>query len=69
MVEDPLEPLFVVHKIGMRALAVTSSTYWKLVRLGKIQVVGRKRGSRASWASIKAYAAERLAAAQAEKAA
>jgi hypothetical protein len=60
-VEDTPEPFFVTHTTGKRVLAIRDAKYWALVRSGKITAVGRKRGSRAVWASIKAYAAEVLA--------
>jgi hypothetical protein len=66
-IEDPPEPLFVRHKIGQRALAIGESFYWSLVRDGKITVVGRGKTSRASWQSIKDYAAKLLAEAEAQK--
>jgi hypothetical protein len=66
-IEDPPEPFFVRHKIGQQALGVRESYYWQLVRAGKITVVGRGKTSRASWQSIKNYAAELLAEAQADK--
>jgi hypothetical protein len=70
-IEDPPapEPFFIRHRTGQRMLAVRDSKYWALVRAGKITVVGKGRTSRATWASIKAYAAEVLAEAQAGKAA
>jgi hypothetical protein len=63
------EPIFVPHRVGQQALACSSSKYWGLVRSGKITVVGRRKGSRASWESIKRYAAELIAEAQSGKAA
>jgi hypothetical protein len=66
-VEDEIEPIFIRHKTAQRMLAIRQSKYWKVVRSGKITTVGRSRTSRAHLPSIKAYAAELLAEAQADK--
>jgi hypothetical protein len=68
--EGEIEPLFITNTLAMRLLAIRVSTYWRLVREKRIVTVGKGRASRASFASIKAYAERRLAEAGAgEKAA
>jgi hypothetical protein len=68
--EGQLEPLFITNALAMRLLGRRTSSYWGLVRKGKILVVGKGRASRASFASVKKYAEKLLAEAGAgEKAA
>lgn len=66
-VDEAPEPFFVPHKVGRRVLGIQGSKYWSLVKSGRITAVGRGRTSRAYWPSIKQYAAEVLAEAQADK--
>jgi hypothetical protein len=52
------EPLLLRHRDAQAAIAVGPSFYWRLVKIGKITVVGRRKAGRAVWSSVKAYAAE-----------
>ena len=66
---EPEPPWFISNGAAMRLLGVRTSTYWRLVREKRIIVIGKSRASKAYFPSIKAYASELLAEAQAEKAA
>jgi hypothetical protein len=69
MAEDGAGPLLVKHKRAQEILACGTSYYWRLVREGRIKVVGVGRASRADYKSVKDYYLALLAEAQAEKAA
>jgi hypothetical protein len=52
---ETFEPLLLRHEAGRAALALKDSQYWKLVRLGELEVVGQGRSSRVVYASLKRY--------------
>jgi hypothetical protein len=56
MLTEP-ERLLAKHRNVQRAIDVSASHYWGLVRAGKIKVVGRGKGGRAVWASVRDYVA------------
>jgi hypothetical protein len=49
------EPLLVRHPEAQRLLGLGASAYFKLVRNGQIQSVGKGRMSRAVYSSVRAY--------------
>jgi hypothetical protein len=59
--------LLIRHKDGQRIIACGASHYWSLVRAGKIEVVGRGKGSRGYLPSILKYVDELLAEAKSEQ--
>jgi hypothetical protein len=60
------EPIFIKNALGKKLLGCGDSYYWGLARKKKIIIVGKGRGSRTYYPSIKAYAAELLAEAAAK---
>ena len=58
MPPDYCERLLIRHPNAQRALDASPSHYWSLVRSGKIRTVGRGKGGRAVWSSIKGYVSE-----------
>jgi hypothetical protein len=63
------EPLLVRHPEAQRLLGLGASAYFKLVRNGQIQSVGKGRMSRAVYSSVKEYVQALVAEAEARKAA
>jgi hypothetical protein len=62
-------PLLVRHSEAQRLLGLGASAYYKMVRAGTIQVVGRGRMSRAVYSSILSYVQSLVAEAEGRKAA
>jgi hypothetical protein len=52
------ERLLAKHRNVQRAIDVSASHYWGLVRAGKIRVGGSGKGGRAVWSSVRSYVAE-----------
>ena len=52
------EPLLVKHAVARRAIGVGQSYYWRLVRKGRIQTVGKLKAGRAVWSSVRSYVDE-----------
>ena len=50
-----MEPLLVRHAEARRLLGLGTSTYFQLLREGRIQSVGKGKTSRAVYSSIKEY--------------
>ena len=62
MVPEGAPPqLLARHKQGQQIIGYGKSHYWRLVRTGKILVVGKGRASRAYLPSITKYVDELLA--------
>jgi hypothetical protein len=64
--QDEPGPLLVKHKRAQQILDCGASFYWRLVREGRIKVLGAGRASRADYASIRAYYRALLAEAEKE---
>jgi hypothetical protein len=65
----PIEPLLLRHVDAARVLGLGQSRYYKLIREGRIQSVGKGRMSRAVYSSIRKYVSDLVAEAEAPKAA
>ena len=61
-------PLLVRHPEAQRLLGLGASAYFKLIREGRIQSVGKGKMSRAVYSSIRKYVSELVAEAEAGKA-
>jgi hypothetical protein len=62
-------PLLVRHPEAQKLLGLGASAYFKLIREGRIQSVGKGKMSRAVYSSIRKYVSELVAEAEAGKAA
>ena len=59
-----MEPLLIRHPEAQRVLGLGASHYFKLIREGRIQSVGKGKMSRAVYSSIKEYVQTLVAEAQ-----
>jgi hypothetical protein len=60
----PIEPLLVRHPDAAKILGLGLSAYFKLIRQGRIQSVGRGRMSRAVYSSLQRFVSELVAEAE-----